>query len=286
MTDYPGAIDYPAHPTNFYLPENHGGVPNKPKGWVLHTPEEPADNYESTPVYFSQPNRQASTHYYLDNDGDVYQMVPERCAAIANGVIGKPYPSWANPNISLNWQSLNVEIEGYGHSIHLTMLRGGPQWQGLLNLIRHRAAAYGIPLDREHVIGHYQVANNRVDPGAQFPWGALIEDLQEDDDMVTRHNQTADWFTGRFMPAGGYEMQVRSDFALPPEAKYVRFGVDLQAGHIRWFDGDGGSVAGASSPRYSVVELFINDRGTCYFQVEQDATFNIIECLGYSTGGK
>lgn len=284
MSDYPGAIDYPAHPTNFYLPENHGGVPNKPRGWVLHTPEEPSDNYESTPVYFSQahPGAEASTHYYLDNDGDVYQMVPERCAAIANGVIGKPYPAWANPNTSLNWQSLNVEIEGYGHSIHLTMLRGGPQWQGLLKLIKHRAAAYGFPADRVHTIGHYQVASNRSDPGPLFPWDALIEDLQEDDDMWVRHNSLASWFTDRPMAVGGYEMQVRSDFHLPDSAKLVRFGVDLQAGHIRWFDGNGVSVAGASSPRYSVVELFINEKGTCYFQVEIDAQINIIECLGYS----
>lgn len=281
MVDYPGAIDVPAHPTNIYWPENHGGVSNQPKGWVLHTPEEPADNYESTPVYFQNPNIQASTHYYLDNDGDVYQMVPERCAAIANGVIGKPYPSWANPNISLNWQSLNVEIEGYGHSIHLTMLRGSPQWQGLLKLIKHRAAAYGIPLDREHIIGHYQVANNRVDPGAQFPWDALIEDLQEDDDMWVRHNRTADWFTGRTMAAGGYLMQTVGDFKLPSGTQFVRFGVDLSAGHIRWFDGDQVSFAGASSPRYSIVEILMKGSDAAPFIVEQDAVFNVLECLAY-----
>lgn len=176
--DYPGAIWIPAHPTNWRT------YPNTPQGWVLHTPEEAADNNEVTPYYFQTPNLSASTHYYLDNDGDVYQMVPEKYSPIANGVKGKPYPSWANPNINLNSQSLNVEIEGRAASIGQTMPVGGVQFNALVKLIKHRCAAYGIPLDREHIIGHYQVSNDRSDPGATFPWAALMAELE--DDMAER----------------------------------------------------------------------------------------------------
>ena len=178
--DYPGAEVVPAHVSNWRL------LPNRPKGFVLHTPEEPADQQESTPVWFSQahPGSEGSTHYYLDNDGDVYQMVQEKWSPIANGVLGKPYPSWANPNISLNGQSLNVEIEGYAGNIHNSMPVGGVQFQSLVKLIKHRCAAYGIPTDREHIIGHYQVASNRTDPGARFPWVELIAALQEEDDVA------------------------------------------------------------------------------------------------------
>lgn len=174
--DYPGAIVVPAHISNYRL------LPNTPQGWVLHTPEERADNIEVTPYYFQTPNLDASTHYYLDNDGDVYQMVPEKFSPIANGVRGKPYPPWANPNISLNGQTLNVEIEGYAHSIQDTL--NDVQFAALVKLVKHRAQHYGIPLDREHIIGHYQVADNRSDPGAGFPWGRLINALQEDEDMA------------------------------------------------------------------------------------------------------
>jgi N-acetyl-anhydromuramyl-L-alanine amidase AmpD len=179
--DYPLAIVYPAHQTNYRTPAGHGGVPNRPRGCVLHTPEEPADNVESTPAFFAQPNREASTTYYLDNDGDVYQLVPESCMAIANGVEGKPYPSWADPSTSLNWQSFSIEIEGRAATIHETLTPA--QWASLIALIRHRCGHYGIPLDREHIIGHYQVSNQRSDPGAGFPWDALMRDLQEGDGL-------------------------------------------------------------------------------------------------------
>lgn len=174
--NYPGAIVFPAHWTNYFTPGSGFG-PMRPRGFVLHTPEEPADDVESTPAYFAGANRQASTHYYIDNDGDVYQCVSEDWFAFANGVRNKPYPAWADPSHSLNWQTLSVEIEGFAATIQDTMPVGGPQWLSLLALLRHRCAHYAIPLDREHVIGHYQVADNRSDPGALFPWDALIRDL-------------------------------------------------------------------------------------------------------------
>jgi hypothetical protein len=113
----------------------------------------------------------------------VYQCVPESWGAIANGFNpGNPqrlsYPSWAG-GFSLNWQTLSVEIEGYAHNIHNTMPVGGPQWQALLRLIRHRCGAWGIPLDREHIPGHYQLSVDRTDPGAKFPWDALTTALNE-----------------------------------------------------------------------------------------------------------
>lgn len=187
VADYSGAIVYPAwynlanHQdtrNNYYRPEGHGGVPNIPRAWVLHTPEEPADDNETTPAYFAGPGRKASTHYYLDDDGDVFQLVPEFAAAIANGLNGKPMPSWAGPG-SLNWQTLSVEIEGYAHSVHETMPVGGVQFNALVKLIKDRAHVWGIPLDREHIMGHYQLSIDRSDPGARFPWDELMEAILE-----------------------------------------------------------------------------------------------------------
>jgi hypothetical protein len=169
--DYPGAIVYPAHSTNTL------GPPNNPRGFVLHTPEEPADGYAGTPVWFARPNVGGSTTYFVSYLGFIYQCVPEPVAAIANGVLGKPYPAWANPNISLNRQSLSVEIEGYAATIANTI--SPAQKTALLNLIRHRCQAHGIPIDRAHIIGHYEVANNRTDPGT-LDIDAIVAELQED----------------------------------------------------------------------------------------------------------
>jgi N-acetyl-anhydromuramyl-L-alanine amidase AmpD len=171
MPDYPGAIVVPAHPTNILRPIN------RPKVLVLHTPEEPADNVESTPRYFQTPNLGASTHYYADNDGDLYQMVPEGNGAIANGVIGKTYPEGTNAGHSLNYQSLSIEIEGYAASIGRTMPRGGSQWRTVVAWVVTRAKKYNIPIRRSRIIGHYEVANNRTDPGT-LDIDAIVADAQ------------------------------------------------------------------------------------------------------------
>src|SRR3972149_11462170 len=143
MSDYPGAIWWPAHESNTL------GPPCNPKGWVLHTPQEPADDYPGTPYYFAQPNKSASTHYFVSYLGFVWQMVSESVAPIANGVTmpARPYPVWANNQQSLNRQTLSVEIEGYSATIAQTISPG--QRNALLNLLRYGCAKYGIPIDRQ-----------------------------------------------------------------------------------------------------------------------------------------
>lgn len=179
--DYPGAIVYPAHVNNY---GGYGRV-NTPKAIVLHTPEEPADNYESTPVWFANPDASASTHYYIDNDGDIYQMVREIDCPWANGNragvnrtwkgVKDAWPPWAEVGVSLNCQTISVEIEGYAANIDLTLTPA--QWNRLVEWIKHLSAKYNIPLDRDHIIGHFEVATDRVDPGKTFPWNKLMEDL-------------------------------------------------------------------------------------------------------------
>jgi N-acetyl-anhydromuramyl-L-alanine amidase AmpD len=133
---------------------------------VLHTPEEPPDDVESTPAYFAGANRGGSTHYYQDNDGDLYQCVPEKYGAIANGVTaGRNYPAGTNSGASLNYQSLSIEIEGYAAGMHRTCPPGSRQWLGARNWIISRALTHKIPITRQRVIGHYEVANKRTDPG-------------------------------------------------------------------------------------------------------------------------
>lgn len=179
--DYPGAIVVPAHADNF---GGYGRL-NVPRAWVLHTPEEPADDYESTPDWFANPQAQASTHYYVDNDGDVYQMVSEQDCPWANGNRGgvnrtwkgikDAWPPWAEVGVSLNCQTLSVEIEGRAASIGDTLT--DVQFDALVRLIKHRGNVYGIPYDRDHVIGHFEIATDRTDPGIWFPWTRLMEAL-------------------------------------------------------------------------------------------------------------
>ena len=45
--------------------------------------------------------------------------------------------------------------------------------------IKEKATQYGFPLDRDHIIGHFEVATDRTDPGSTFPWERLMAALNE-----------------------------------------------------------------------------------------------------------
>lgn len=48
-----------------------------------------------------------------------------------------------------------------------------------MELHRELVAQYNIPIDRNHIIGHYRLdsVNRRNDPGPGFPWDRLFADL-------------------------------------------------------------------------------------------------------------
>lgn len=217
--DYHGAIVYPAHPSNY------GMLAMNPLGICLHTPEEEADDNEVTPVWFSQdhndPNKASSTTYYQDSDGDVYQCVSEQWMHFGNGVVGKPYPAWANPNINLNRQTLSIEIEGKAATIQDTLVIGGPQWLSLVALIRDRCAAYNIPMDRAHIFGHDKVSNQRTDPGALFPWADLMTALAQEDQLTAEEQRLLEDREGRV--AVDWLLTKHFNTRLTPDRSHVIF---------------------------------------------------------------
>ncbi|MFZ1970767.1 MAG: N-acetylmuramoyl-L-alanine amidase [Candidatus Nanoarchaeia archaeon] len=61
----------------------------------------------------------------------------------------------------------------------------GQQWEtytpaqitALTNLVSDIASRYKIPLDRDHIIGHYQITTYKSDPGPQFPWDQFMQQI-------------------------------------------------------------------------------------------------------------
>ena len=163
---------------------NYGyGVPNRPKTWGFHTPEEPADSYPSTPEYLSTTDRDASYNYFVSYLGFIFQLVPESEGAYAHGLDGKPAPSWSD-GTNLNLQSFSLSFEGHAATIHQTMLRGGPQWKAGVQLVAHRTKALGLNLDI--AFQHKDVSIYRSDCG-QWDQAAFIADVKAEmeDDMLT-----------------------------------------------------------------------------------------------------
>lgn len=130
--------------------------------------------------WMRNPKAQASAHYLVTKKGEIYQLVQDGDTAWHAGFVNKP--SWdlydgSNPNR----YTLGIEFE---------CLSGGeltePQYQAGLNLIGMLSKKYQIPLDTKHIIGHYRIdaVNRPNDPGPNFPWTRLFNDLKEDNEMI------------------------------------------------------------------------------------------------------
>ena len=136
----------------------------------------------------------ASAHYLITQTGDIYQLVREADTAWHAGIARKP--TWrlhdgSNPNR----RTIGIEHE---------CISGGEltedQYQATLRLQRELCAKYDLPIDRNHIIGHYEI--NPVDrpgcPGEDFPWERLMHDLTRTDaleggeDALEKRYQTID----------------------------------------------------------------------------------------------
>lgn len=128
---------------------------------VIHDTE---GSLQATLNHFRDSMAYVSAHYVVDQDGTVYQMVPNEDMA------------WHAGNWWYNMHS--VAIEHVGHAA-----AGGTEYTSALyrssaELVRYLSAKYDVPRDRDHIIGHDNVpapkasgiAGMHVDPGPFWNW--------------------------------------------------------------------------------------------------------------------
>ncbi|CAN7374841.1 N-acetylmuramoyl-L-alanine amidase [Rhizobium sp. LjRoot258] len=108
---------------------------------------------------------QVSSHYFVSEDGEVLQLVPEERRAWH---AGKSY--WRGET-DINSLSIGIEIANAGHPGGLPEYPQ-EQIQALVELCRDCGQRWSIAPER--VLGHSDVAPIRkVDPGEKFPWKDL-----------------------------------------------------------------------------------------------------------------
>ncbi|HEY4028843.1 MAG TPA: N-acetylmuramoyl-L-alanine amidase [Caulobacteraceae bacterium] len=114
------------------------------------------------------PQAKVSAHYMIEEDGRIYELVPEERRAWHAGV------SFWKGEQDVNAVSIGIELVNPGHDFGYPDF---PETQiealiGLLDAIRGR---WTIPNGR--ILGHSDVAPERkVDPGEKFPWKRLALD--------------------------------------------------------------------------------------------------------------
>jgi N-acetylmuramoyl-L-alanine amidase/Fibronectin type III domain len=115
---------------------------------------------------FQDPTRHGSAHYVTSYKGQVWQMVNEKDIA------------WHAGNWDYNTRSIGIENEGYAYTPGLYTVA---EYAASARLAASICSRWGVPMDRTHVIGHYQVPDpyhkglyggdsHHTDPGPYWNW--------------------------------------------------------------------------------------------------------------------
>lgn len=142
----------------------------KPDVIVIHIS---AGSLTSMTNWFSTPGSQASSHYGIGRDGTVLQYVEEDKKAWTQGRVNNPSSKIvkSRPGVNPNLYCLSIENEGQDLSLGTIV-----QIRTLLELIKELSTKWNIPLDRDHIIGHYEIdAVNR--PHCPSPNHNLLDSL-------------------------------------------------------------------------------------------------------------
>ncbi|HEY8579130.1 MAG TPA: N-acetylmuramoyl-L-alanine amidase [Beijerinckiaceae bacterium] len=115
--------------------------------------------------WLRDPLSEVSSHYVVEPDGRILQLVPEARRAWHAG-----RSAWRG-RADMNTCSIGVEIVNLGHSGGLPAFPDA-QIAALVALCRDICGRWSIAPER--VLGHSDVAPDRkLDPGERFPWQAL-----------------------------------------------------------------------------------------------------------------
>ncbi|MFJ9893357.1 N-acetylmuramoyl-L-alanine amidase [Streptomyces sp. NPDC091280] len=154
--DYPPAEWQPATSSNYTASNRPGTYPVDYV--VIHVTQE---TYSSTLSIFQNPKKKVSAHYLVRSaDGHVAQCVRE--ADIA----------WHAGNWDYNTRSVGIEHEGW---VDQPAYFTDALYEQSAKLTAAICAKYGLPRDRSHIIGHYEVpGTDHTDPGPNWDWTRYI----------------------------------------------------------------------------------------------------------------
>ncbi|MFJ4541420.1 N-acetylmuramoyl-L-alanine amidase [Streptomyces tibetensis] len=152
VVDHPGAAWQPASRSN-YTPSNRPRA-HPLRYVIIHVAQ---TTYAGTLSVFRDSGKKVSTHYVVrSSDGRVAQCVRESDIA------------WHAGNWHYNTRSIGIEHEGWvdrpGYFTDVMYERSA-------RLTAAICRRYGIPRNREHIIGHHEVpGSDHTDPGRHWDW--------------------------------------------------------------------------------------------------------------------
>ena len=172
-TDYPGAAWAPASPGNFQ-PSGRPSPALPIDRIVIHDIEGAGPEAIR---WFQNPQAKVSSHYVVDGQtGRVTQLVRERDIA------------WHAGDHLTNARSVGIEHGGYAYR---PGFYNPVEYEASAHLVRAIALRYGIPRDRTHIIGHFEVPDSahpghfggrsgHTDPGPYWDWDYFLALVRND----------------------------------------------------------------------------------------------------------
>ncbi|MEV5310384.1 MULTISPECIES: N-acetylmuramoyl-L-alanine amidase [unclassified Streptomyces] len=117
-------------------------------------------SFDSAVKVFQDPEHGAASHYIVGQDGRVAQMIRELDVAYHAG------------NRDYNERSVGIEHAGF---VDRPQDFTDAMYTASARLTAGICRRYGIPVDREHIIGHVEVpGTDHTDPGPHWDWDRYI----------------------------------------------------------------------------------------------------------------
>ncbi|MFJ3308135.1 N-acetylmuramoyl-L-alanine amidase [Streptomyces sp. NPDC086549] len=153
--DFRGARWVAASPANYRRADRPDDYPIDRV--VIHVTQ---GGYKSAVKVFQDPSHGAAAHYIVRRDGRVTQLIRELDVAFHAG------------NRAYNERSVGIEHEGF---VERASSFTDAMYASSARLTAAICGRYGIPVDREHIIGHVEVpGTDHTDPGRYWDWERYI----------------------------------------------------------------------------------------------------------------
>lgn len=121
----------------------------RPEAIVIHIMD---GTLSGTDSWFANPTSQVSAHYGIGKNGEVHQYVQENDAAWHAGRVDTPVWKLIRPNVNPNLYTIGIEHEGKPNDVWTETMK-----QSSATLIREICQRWQIPIDRDHVVGHFEI---------------------------------------------------------------------------------------------------------------------------------
>ncbi|MFC9282594.1 N-acetylmuramoyl-L-alanine amidase [Streptomyces collinus] len=153
--DFRGARWVPASAANYRRADRPDDYPVDRV--VVHVTQ---GGYASAVKVFQDPAHRAAAHYVVRRDGRITQLVRELDVAFHAG------------NRAYNERSVGIEHEGF---VEDASSFTDAMYASSARLTAAVCARYGIPVDREHIVGHVEVpGTDHTDPGRFWDWDRYL----------------------------------------------------------------------------------------------------------------